>query len=54
MQCPKCNSDMEFEEVKNFSGDWYCTECEYETSGICIPCGSDGISITDHVELIDK
>jgi len=51
VNCPKCNEVMEFEELKNFFGYWYC-ECGYEADGSRIPCESDGVSITDCEESI--
>ena len=53
MKCPKCGEDMEFEEIKSFHGDWYC-ECGFEVPGSRIPCGSDGIQITDVEERIGE
>jgi len=58
MKCPKCEEDMEFEEVKNFSGVWYC-DCGYESNGERIPCDADmtdaGTYIaTDFEEKIEK
>ena len=28
MECPKCKLDMEYEEIKFPSGEWYCEECD--------------------------
>jgi ribosomal protein L37AE/L43A len=28
MKCPKCELDMEYEEIKFPSGEWYCGECD--------------------------
>lgn len=53
MKCPKCNKDMEFEEIKNFHGFWYC-ECGFEGSGSNIPCGAEDGHITDYNEVLDK
>ena len=53
MYCPKCKEEMEFEEVKNYHGTWYC-ECGAEYDGSRIPCESDGIQITDVNEEIYK
>lgn len=44
---------MEFEELKNFHGYWFC-ECGYEAPGSRIPCESDGVQITDVNETIEK
>jgi hypothetical protein len=41
MKCPKCNEEMLFEEVKNFSGIFYCVECDIEIDGVRLPI-SDG------------
>jgi len=37
MKCPGCKADMEFEEIKNGHGQWWC-ECGYEANGSRIPC----------------
>jgi len=49
MECPKCKIAMDFEEIKNFYGFWYCGECEYEVEGSRIPI-SDGDGIMDYEE----
>ena len=41
MNCQKCKEEMEFEELKNFHGYFYCPVCEYEIVGSQIPV-SDG------------
>jgi len=28
MNCPKCDCEMEYEEIKFPSGEWYCGECD--------------------------
>ena len=28
MLCPKCELEMEYEEIKFPSGEWYCGECD--------------------------
>ena len=38
MNCPKCDEEMEFEELKNFHGVWICCECDKEYDGSYIPC----------------
>ena len=57
MRCPKCNGDMEFEEVKNYHGIWFC-DCGYEVEGSCMPCDydyEDGRYVcTDHEERIEN
>ena len=51
MRCPKCNSVMEFEEIKNFSGYWYC-DCGFEKDGERIPCDAD-MTDTGHYIITD-
>ena len=53
MNCPKCGSEMDFEDIKNYHGVWYCCECDKEYNGSVIPCESDGIQITDVNESIE-
>ena len=52
MNCPKCGEEMEYEDIKNFSGYYSCGECDVEFPGSIIPCDSDGESITDYEENI--
>lgn len=56
MDCPKCKSEMEFEELKNFHGVWMCCECDEEFDGSMIPCDVErdegGFHITGHEERL--
>ena len=40
MKCPRCNEDMDFEEIKNYHGTWFCS-CELECPGSRIPCDAE-------------
>ena len=40
MKCPGCKADMEFEEIKNNHGQWWC-DCGYEANGSRIPCDAE-------------
>ena len=53
MNCPKCEEEMDFEDIKNYSGYWYCCECDIEYAGSRVPCESDGAQITDVEETMD-
>ena len=56
MKCPRCNEGMEFEDIKNWHGFWFC-QCGYEANGSRIPCDYDcegGTYVaTDHEEQIE-
>ena len=52
MKCPKCEEDMEYEEIKWPSGYYYCGKCDKEYPGERFACDSDGTIITDHEEKI--
>lgn len=57
MNCPKCQSEMEFEEVKNWCGTWFC-ECGFEGEGSRTPCDYDhngvGFVPCDHEETLER
>ena len=40
MNCPECKSEMDFEEIKNGHGHWFC-ECGHESTGSRIPCEAE-------------
>ncbi len=54
MICPKCENEMEYEEIKWPAGIYRCDECEAEYDGERFACDSDGVTVTDHVERLYK
>jgi len=43
---------MEYEEIKFPAGEWWCGDCDEGYYGEMFGCDSDGVSITDHIEVI--
>ena len=49
MNCPKCDTEMEFEEAKNNCGYFNCGECGFECEGERFPV-SDGDGLLEYEE----
>ena len=54
MNCPDCQSKMEYEEIKWPAGYWYCPNCESEYYGERFACGADENGINDYEERIGE